>query len=73
MSWNYRIVKHVLEDGEPYYGLHEVHYDDKGEPKNWTESAARFGGDSAEEVQDALFMAIKDAFRYPVFEPPKED
>jgi hypothetical protein len=26
--WNYRVIRHVEFDGEEYFAVHEVHYDD---------------------------------------------
>ena len=40
MTWNYRIVKRVDEwDEFTYYALHEVFYDEDGEPSHRTEEA----------------------------------
>ena len=39
MSWNYRIVEY--RDGSGF-GLHEVFYDDKGQPWSMTEQPASF-------------------------------
>lgn len=32
MSWNYRVVKTIV-CGEESYGIHEVYYDEQGEPR----------------------------------------
>lgn len=71
MTWNYRLVRTVFED-EEYFAVHEVYYNEAGEPIMMTERPATFGGDSPEEAIQALEMALKDAQSRPVFTPPKE-
>lgn len=64
MSWNYRIL--VSEtNGEDYYAIHEVFYDDGGNPNGWTQEPIDFGGDSVLSVYSALRMAYLDIRRYP--------
>ena len=69
MSWNYRIVQYPDGGG---YGLHEVHYDDKGKEKNMTAEPAAFVGDTKREVIASLRMAFDDVRRQPVFKKPSE-
>ena len=38
MSWNYRVVRHAAPNGETYYGLHEVYYDQHGKIELWCET-----------------------------------
>lgn len=38
MSWNYRVVRHTAPNGEEYYGLHEVYYDQHGNVELWCET-----------------------------------
>lgn len=40
MSWNYRVIEFVDEQGYPWRAIHEVHYDDAGKPVSYTEDAA---------------------------------
>lgn len=64
MAWNYRILDH----GE-WLALHEVYYDDAGEPNGWTVDAITFGAHSdegAEGVIASLEMALADARKRPV-------
>lgn len=64
--WNYRIVKYADGSG---YGLHEVYYDDNGEPKGYTENPCGFvtdceGGGEREarlEILRAMARAVSDA------------
>lgn len=38
-TWNYRVMKFVDEDEEPYHQIHEVYYDKEGHPNGYTENA----------------------------------
>lgn len=38
MFWNHRVIEAVGEDGEKYYGIHEVYYDNDGNPRAYTEN-----------------------------------
>ena len=40
MSWNYRVVRHAAPNGETYFGLHEVYYDQHGNVELWCETPA---------------------------------
>ena len=51
--WNYRVMRHA--DGS--VAIHEVHYDDNGEPHAWTLEPTGFSGDSIEELRSALALA----------------
>lgn len=69
--WNYRIVEY--QDGSGY-GLHEVYYDDDGQPWAMTEGAARFVCDrdeGAEGIKESLLRARVDAIKRPVFKEPE--
>jgi len=58
VTWNYRIIHH--DDHEhPYFGLHEIYYDDEG-ITNWTVEATVVG-DDVNEVIHSLRMMLKDA------------
>jgi hypothetical protein len=70
MTWNYRVVRY--RDGTGY-GLHEVHYDDEGEPWSMTQRPASFACDAAEGpegIRDSLLAALVDT-KQPVFDEPE--
>jgi hypothetical protein len=69
MSWNYRIIRSKL-DGADYFALHEVFYDEDGNPTSRTDAPVDFGGDSPEEVIEGLRMALSDAQKHPVMNDP---
>ena len=71
MSWNYRIVRY--RDGEGF-GLHEVYYDDDGQPWSMTEEATRFvchPDEGPEGIKESLAMAMVDARKRPVLDQPE--
>ena len=58
-TWNYRIIDH----GD-HYALHEVHYDDDGVAKLWTDEPISFVCDDCEEptsITNSLAMAAYSA------------
>ena len=71
MSWNYRIVRYRDHAG---LGLHEVYYDDAGEPWGMTAEAVRFVCDAEEGesgIVASLVQALADVRKYPVFDEPE--
>ena len=71
MSWNYRIVRY--RDGSGF-GLHEVFYDDDGEPWGMTEKPIDFAcrpEEGAEGIREQVALASLDAQRRPVLEEPE--
>jgi hypothetical protein len=56
MSWNYRIVKGKTEDGDEYFGVHEVYYNRDGSIKLMTESPVEVASDTLEGVKSVLQM-----------------
>lgn len=72
MSWNYRIVQYRDGGG---YGLHEVYYDDEGQPWSMTKNPVSFSCDTSEGPQGiigSLLTARVDAKKRPVFVEPKK-
>ena len=57
--WQYRIIEHDDQD-PPYFAVHEVYYKRGGEIEGWTEEPCKFGGDSVEDVAQALQLALTD-------------
>ncbi len=68
--WNYRIVKHA-EDFDSY-GLHEVYYDDYGEPNSMTRDPIEFSAASRERLLEQIEMALNDAKNRPVLDEAVE-
>lgn len=68
--WNYRVMKSYVS-GETYYAIHEVYYDDAGEPHSWTEDAIDPVGDTLDELRNELLHMLV-ALERDVFEVPSE-
>ena len=50
MGWNHRVMK--SKDGEDdYYQIHEVYYNNKGEPGSWTKNGVTVGAESVEGLR----------------------
>ena len=64
--WNYRIVKRTgRRNGEnvTLYGLHEVYYDDLGNPTRCTVKPQAGPAESVEELLEELRMMARDAYK----------
>ena len=65
MSWNYRLMYHEFE-GEEWYAIHEVFYNDDGKIIGWTKDPIEVVADNAEGVDQVLQMMSSDIHKYPV-------
>ena len=65
--WNHRVVRHSPEEGDIYYGIHEVYYDDEGNVLFLTESPVEVWG---EDVDDLIkgYTNMSKAFDKPVID-----
>ena len=54
MSWNYRLIE---RDG--LISIHEVYYNESGEPRAWTENPVAPFGETVEDVRECLNMMIQ--------------
>ena len=71
MSWNYRIVRYLGNEG---FGLHEVFYDADGQPWGMSEHPAGFAchlDEGPVAIQEALLTARVDARKRPVLDEPE--
>ena len=72
MTWNYRIVKY--HDPNQGYGLHEVYYDQQGEPVTIGAAPAIFVTDmedGPEGIVTNLKKALNDAQTRAVLDEPR--
>ncbi len=53
MSWNYRVIKRN-SDGNEWYGIYEVYYDDSGRPVACTETPINPFGETLDELATDL-------------------
>jgi hypothetical protein len=62
----YRVIFH--DQGEPWFGLHEVNFDDAGEVTWWNRELVSFrcdGTDGRDVITQLLMAAAGDAGRWP--------
>ena len=57
-TWNHRVIQFVDTDGEPWYAIHEVHYDD-GKPVMYTEDPVPVASENIEGMRWQLEMMTK--------------
>ena len=51
MSWDYRVIHRVFDNGESYFAIHEVYYSDDGTTiKSWTATPVYPAGETVEEL-----------------------
>lgn len=68
-TWNYRIIRH--RKPEEWLAVHEVYYDEAGNPSSMTVEPITFlvdGEEGPEGVIRSLEMALADAKKHPVLE-----
>jgi len=67
--WNYRVIRHVPTSGVGLvsYAIHEVHYDDRGEPIAVSESPIRLVADSPSDLLADLEL-MREAARRPTLD-----
>lgn len=71
MSWNYRVVKNHYEEGGEYLAIHEVYYDENGDPTMCSVLPAPVVGDDDDFLKSVLNM-MQQAFDRPVLDYDKD-
>ena len=66
MNWNYRVVKHIVEDSKCFQ-IHEVHYDKENNPEAIAEEGCVPFGDTTEELSRAM-IHMMSALTKPVLD-----
>ena len=73
MTWNHRVVHRLIKrmpserEGEHWYAVHEVYYDESGKPEMTTVEAVAPGGETLDELRQELDRFQK-ALEHPVLE-----
>ena len=67
MSWNYRIVHHKEQNGEEWYGFHEVYYNADGTACMMSEEQCMPIGETKKSLMNDLSM-MTEAIIKPVLE-----
>lgn len=63
MHWNHRVMAHTDDMGETYYTIHEVYYDDSGQPDSWTEKSVPALGYSLDELRGELEQMLAATYK----------
>lgn len=58
MSWSYRVIRKVLEEGVEQFGIHEVYYNDRGIAESCTEEPVRPTSESLAGLRQVAIMWI---------------
>jgi len=67
MHWNYRVIKSMDKNGEAFFGIHEVYYEDNNVPKSCTVEPVSLAAESLEDLKADLNLIAK-SFNKPVLE-----
>lgn len=57
-TWNHRLIEYVDTDGEPWFAIHEVHYEDQ-RPRAYTENPIAPTGSTIEQVRETLQRMLR--------------
>ena len=69
MTWNIRVVRDRYDNGEEFYSLREVYYDDDGNPTHMTADAGiNVEGDTYEDLVEYLSWCVI-AVSKPILDP----
>lgn len=61
-TWNHRVI-YSNQHGEPWYEIHEVHYNADGTVRGWTVAGKSVAGDSMANIYELLRMMLTAARR----------
>ena len=64
--WNYRVMLHRSLGGIRF-GIHEIFYNEAGQPHSWTEDPIELNAETLEELKNDLQHMLK-AFEQPVLD-----
>ena len=57
MTWNYRILEHKNADGSSWFAIHEVYYNEAGNPESCSQEPCFAHGDDTEGlITDMNYM-----------------
>ncbi len=63
--WNHRVLRETLPNGEYYYSIHEVFYNDDGSIYAYTKDPIDVGGESIKDIRQTLNW-IRKCLKNPV-------
>ena len=70
MTWNHRVVKEILENGDEWFTVREVFYNKDGSIYAYTEEAVDVSGESIDEIKEYLEWCLK-SLEQPILEDGK--
>lgn len=65
MAWNHRVLAKIYPSGDVEFDIHEVYYDERGEPNAYTENPISVGGDSIKSLRWQL-NKMKECLKKPI-------
>ncbi len=65
--WNHRVLRKKESDGNYYFQIHEVYYDENGKAWAATETPARPLGESQEELKETVQLML-NACDFPILD-----
>lgn len=68
MTWNYRVIKFIDEDGEPHHQIHEVYYDKDGHPNGHTENPVSVFSNEGIDGLSSVLEKMAEALKKPALE-----
>ena len=58
-TWNYRMIEHKNADGSSWFAIHEVYYEENGNPIGCTEGPCSAHGEDTEAlITDMQYMML---------------
>jgi hypothetical protein len=67
-NWNYRVLEFTDDNGEHYYQIHEVYYDNEGHPNSYTENPAIVFSPDGIDGLISVLDKMKDALEKPIMD-----
>jgi hypothetical protein len=64
LSWHYQAMRHVEEDGEVWFAVHEYFHTSTG--SSWTKDPVDVEGDTVEDLRWTLKTMLSDLDKYDV-------
>jgi len=65
--WNYRIIRHKVEDEEDWLAIHEVFYNDNDNPNGCTQKSIDVSGEDCDSIKWQL-TKMKEALDKPILD-----
>ena len=66
MTWNYRIIEHKNHDGSSWFAIHEVYYDENGNPQYCSKEPCSAHGEDIETLTTDMSYIMEALKKPPV-------